>query len=131
MLQQKKKNKYHKASLRLTKEIIDDVKQLLTFMGVSYIHPDAEAEAYASELCRIGYVDYVLTEDMDSLVYGCPRLIRNCLDKSIKRKDIISIINYEPMIQNMGLTDNQFIEFCILCGCDYYDSPQGSDLLQL
>jgi flap endonuclease-1 len=120
---EEEKNKYHKASLRLTKEIIDDVKQLLTFMGVSYIHPDAEAEAYASELCRIGYVDYVLTEDMDSLVYGCPRLIRNCLDKSIKRKDIISIINYEPMIQNMGLTDNQFIEFCILCGCDYCDSP--------
>ena len=59
-------------------------------MGVSWIHPDGEGEAYASELCRIGYVDYVLTEDMDTLVYGCPKLIRNCVDKSLKRKDIVS-----------------------------------------
>ena len=30
-------------------------------MGISYIHPDVgEGEAYASELCRMGYVDYVL-----------------------------------------------------------------------
>ena len=116
------KDKYEKASLRLTKEIINDVKKLLTLMGVSYIHPDGEAEAYASELCRIGYVDYVLTEDMDTLVYGCPKLIRNCIDKSIKRKDIISIFNYDKMIEDLNLTHDQFIEFCILCGCDYCNS---------
>ena len=116
------KDKYEKASLRLTKEIINDVKKLLTLMGVSYIHPNGEAEAYASELCRIGYVDYVLTEDMDTMVYGCPKLIRNCVDKSIKRKDIISIFNYEKMIEDLNLTHDQFIEFCILCGCDYCDS---------
>ena len=66
--------------------MIDDVKHLLNLMGVSYIHPDGEGEAYASELCRIGYVDYVLSEDMDSLVYGCPRLIRKCIDKQLKKK---------------------------------------------
>ena len=31
-------------------------------MGISYIHMDVgEGEAIAAELCRIGYVDYVLT----------------------------------------------------------------------
>ena len=116
------KDKYEKASLRLTKEMINDVKKLLDLMGVSYIHPDGEGEAYASELCRIGYVDYVLTEDMDTLVYGCPKLIRNCLDKSVKRKDIISVINYEKVLEDFKLTQVQFIEFCIFCGCDYCDS---------
>ena len=38
------------------------------------------------ELCRIGYVDYVLTEDMDTMVYGCPKLIRNCTDKTLKKE---------------------------------------------
>jgi len=116
------KNKYEKASIRVTKEMIDDVKQLLTLMGVSYIHPNGEGEAYASELCRIGYVDYVLSEDMDSLVYGCPRLIRKCVDRSLKRKDIVSIFHYQQIIQDIELTEDQFIEFCILCGCDYCDS---------
>ena len=116
------KDKYEKSSLRLTKEMINDVKKLLNLMGVSYIHPDGEGEAYASELCRIGYVDYVLTEDMDTMVYGCPKLIRTCLDKSLKRGDIISIINYDKVLEDFKLTQDQFIEFCIFCGCDYCDS---------
>ena len=51
---QEEKDKHEKSSLRLTKEMIDDVKKLLDYMGVSWIHPDGEGEAYASELCRIG-----------------------------------------------------------------------------
>jgi len=116
----KQKDNLEKSSIRLTKNMIDDVKNLLKLLGISYIHKDiGEGEAIASELCRIGYVDYVLTEDMDSLVYGCPNLIRNCLDKSLKRKDIISIINYEEMIKGLDLNNEKFIKFCILCGCDY------------
>ena len=59
---------------------------------------------------------------MDTLVYGCPKLIRNCVDKSIKRKDIVSIFDYQKMIEDFNITEDQFIEFCILCGCDYCDS---------
>ena len=100
--------------------MIDNVKKLLNLMGISYIHMDVgEGEAIAAELCRIGYVDYVLTEDMDTLVYGSPKLIRNCLDKSLKRKDIVSIIDYNEMIKGFEMTDEQFVKFCILCGCDY------------
>lgn len=120
---QEDKDKYEKASVRLTKAMIDDVKKLLNLMGVSYIHPNVgEGEAYAAELCRIGYVDYVLTEDMDTIVYGCPKLITNCKDKTIKRKDIISIFDYEKIISGFNLTHDQFVEFCVLCGCDYCES---------
>ena len=38
---------------------------------------------------------------MDSLPFGCPRLIRNCLDKSIKRTDLISILNLEKILEIM------------------------------
>ena len=114
------KNELEKSTLRLTKDMIDNVKKLLDLMGISYIHMDVgEGEAIAAELCRIGYVDYVLTEDMDTLVYGSPKLIRNCLDKSLKRSDIVSIIDYNEMIKGLDMTDEQFIKFCILCGCDY------------
>jgi len=113
------KQKLAKASLRVTHEMINQIKRLLDLLGVSYIHPDGEGEAYASELCRIGYVDYVLTEDMDAMVYACPRMIRNCVDSSIKRKDIVSIITYQTLIDDLQLDHNSFIDFCILCGCDY------------
>lgn len=113
------KNKLQKKTVRLTKEYIDDIKYLLKLLGVTYLHIEGEAEAIASELCRINYVDYVMTEDMDSLAFGCPKLIRNCLDKSIKRKDIISIIDLEKIKKDINLSDKQFVELCILCGCDY------------
>ena len=117
------KEKFQKASLRITKEIIDDVKKLLTLLGITYIHPEVgEGEAYASELCRVGYVDYVLTEDMDTLAYGCPKLIRRCIDRSNKRKDIVSIFDYEKMIHDFDMDYDEFLEFCILCGCDYCPS---------
>lgn len=117
---EEEKQKLEKSSTRVTREMIDDVKKLLDLMGITYIHPDVgEGEAYASELCRIGYVDYVLTEDMDSLVYGCPKLVRNCIDKSLKRKGVVSIFDYESIIKSLNLTHESFIEFCILCGCDY------------
>ena len=119
---QEEKHKLEKYSTRLTKEMINDIKHLLNLLGISYIQADGEGEAYASELCRIGQVDYVLTEDMDSLVYGCPRLIRNCVDRSIKRKDIISVFDYGKIINDLNLTDDKFINFCILCGCDYCSS---------
>ena len=119
---EEEKLKLKKASLRINGEMINDVKKLLNLLGVSYIHPEGEAEAYASELCRMGYVDYVLTEDMDTMVYGCPRIIRNCVDKNLKRKDIVSIFTYEKLLSDLEISEDKFIEFCILCGCDYCPS---------
>ena len=114
------KEKLEKTSIRLTIEMVNDVKKLLNLMGVSYIHLDmGEGEAIAAELCRIGYVDYVLTEDMDTLVYGCPKLIRNCIDKTMKSPGIISVLYYEDVIKGLELNEEKFIKFSILCGCDY------------
>lgn len=116
------KNNLEKQTIRLTKEHVYDIKQLLELMGVSYVQAHGEAEAYASEMCRKGMVDYVVTEDMDTLAFGCPRMIRTCLDKSIKRKDIISIIDLDVVLQGFELTYDEFVDLCILCGCDYCEN---------
>lgn len=117
-----KRKQLEKKSLRLTYEHIDQVKELLRMMGISYIDTvEGEAEGLASELCRIGHVDYVMTEDMDSLVFGCPRLIRKCIHKN-KEKDAISVFQLDKILQSLDLTTEQFIELCILCGCDYCPS---------
>jgi flap endonuclease-1 len=113
------KKNLEKGTIRIKKEYIDDLKHLFSLMGVSYIHPDGEAEAYASELCRLGFVDAVMTEDMDTLSYGCPYLYRNCIDKSIKRPEVISVFNFHKILEDLKLNHDEFIDMCILCGCDY------------
>jgi len=113
------KQKHEKNSIRVKKYHVNDITKLLDLMGVSYIFSPGEAEVYASELCRIGYVDYVITEDMDCLPSGCPNMIRSCLDKSIKRNDVVSIINLEQILKDFEMNIDEFIDMCILCGCDY------------
>ena len=111
--------KYKKQSIRLTKEIINDIKKVLQLLGVSYINSPGEAEGYASELCRLKYVDYVISEDMDCLPFNCRYLVRNCIDRSIKITDTISIFDLDKILYDLEITHDQFIELCILCGCDY------------
>ena len=115
----KEKLNLEKGTIRIKKEYIDDLKRLFDSMGVSYIHPDGEAEAYASELCKIGFVDAVMTEDMDTLSYGCPQLVRGCIDKSIKRPEVITTFNFNKILEDFQMTHDEFIDMCILCGCDY------------
>ncbi len=114
------KKALEKGTIRIKKEYIDDLKHMFDLMGVSYIDlVEGEAEAYASELCRIGYVDAVMTEDMDTLSYGCPTLITTCKDKSIKRPDIVTVFNFEKILEDFKMNHDEFIDMCILCGCDY------------
>jgi flap endonuclease-1 len=59
---------------------------------------------------------------MDTLAHGCPRMIRNCMDKSIKRKDVVSVIDLEDILKNFNMNMKEFLDLCILCGCDYCPS---------
>lgn len=110
-----------KQSIRITYKHIRDIKYLLKLLGITYLHIDGEAEAIASELCRMCYVDCVVSEDMDSLTFGCPHLIRNLMDKKIADKSI-SIIDLDILMAQLQLTYDQFVEMCIMCGCDYCDN---------
>jgi len=121
-LSEEQKNNLEKQTVRLTREHVDDIKCLLDLMGVSYVQANGEAEAYASEMCRKGMVDYVVTEDMDTLAFGCPRMIRTCLDRSIKRSDVISIIHLDKLLHGFEMNYVEFIDMCILCGCDYCEN---------
>ena len=116
---EEEKKALEKGTIRIKKEYIDDLKHMFSLMGVSYIHAPGEAEAYASELCRLGFVDAVMTEDMDTLSYGCPQLFRSCIDKSIKRPDIVTIFNFQSILEDFKMNHDEFIDMCILCGCDY------------
>ena len=115
----KEKMKHERSTIRIKREYINDLEILFSKMGVSYIHADGEAEAYAAELCRINYVDAVMSEDMDTLVYDCPVLIRTCIDKKQKKKNMITTFNLEQIKKDMSLNISEFIDLCILCGCDY------------
>lgn len=53
------------------------IKKTLEIMNISYIEACGEGEAQCAWLQKHGYVDYVLSNDSDTLIFGCDRMLRN------------------------------------------------------
>jgi len=109
------KIKYLKRSVTINKEQMEQCKELLEAMGVPFITAPEEADSQLAWLCKTGRVDAVITEDMDILTFGSPKIIRNLT--SMVKKPIE--INLENVLTTLGLNQDQFIELCMLFGCDY------------
>ncbi|GFP95035.1 flap endonuclease 1 [Phtheirospermum japonicum] len=99
----------------------EDCKRLLRLMGVPVIEAPCEAEAQCSALCKSDKVYAVALEDMDTLAFGAPRFVRHLMDSSSRK---IPVMEFE-VLEELNLTMDQFIDLCILSGCDYCDSIRG------
>jgi flap endonuclease-1 len=55
---------------------IDECKMLLKLMGMPVVEAPCEAEAQCAALAKAGKVYAAASEDMDTLTFGAPRLVR-------------------------------------------------------
>ncbi|XP_028649529.1 flap endonuclease 1 [Erpetoichthys calabaricus] len=116
--------KFNKRLVKVTKQHNDECKRLLTLMGVPYVEAPCEAEASCAALVKAGKVYAAATEDMDGLTFGSPILMRH-LTASEAKKLPIQEFHFSRIIQEMKLTQEQFIDLCILLGCDYCETIRG------
>lgn len=114
--------KFEKRLVRVTRHHNDDVKKLLRLMGLPVIESPSEAEAQCAQLAKEGLVYAVATEDMDALTFGAPRLIRQL---SSGTGDKVKEMDLAKALTGLQLNQEQFIDLCILMGCDYCDSIKG------
>ena len=116
--------RFAKRTVSMTKQNQEDVKKLLRLMGCPVVEAPCEAEASCAALARGGKVWATATEDMDALTFATPFLLRR-LTFSEARKLPVMEFNYQKAVQGLGLSHDQFVDLCILCGCDYTDSIRG------
>lgn len=122
-----------KGSSRLTTPMIEECKELLIALGIPVIQAPSEGEALAAQMAREGLVWASASQDNDSLLYNCPRMIRN-LSLSGRRRGgrsktpkMISpeLINLDENLRLLEVTRLQLIDIAILIGTDYNDSLTG------
>jgi flap endonuclease-1 len=113
-----------KRTVRASREQSEEVKTLLKLMGLPVLDAPCEAEATCAVLAKAGKVYGTGTEDADALTFGTPFLIRH-LNVAESRKLPIVEVNLERALEGLQLSQEQFIDLCILCGCDYTDSIKG------
>ncbi|KAK4686300.1 flap endonuclease-1, partial [Tremellales sp. Uapishka_1] len=117
-------DKLSRRQVRVTKEHNDECKRLLSLMGIPVVTAPGEAEAQCAELARAGKVYAAGSEDMDTLTFSSPILLRH-LTFSEAKKMPISEINLEVALKDMDMNMDQFIELCLLLGCDYLEPVRG------
>ncbi|KAK6903959.1 flap endonuclease 1 [Kwoniella mangroviensis CBS 8507] len=117
-------DKLARRQVRVTKEHNEECKRLLALMGIPVVTAPGEAEAQCAELARAGKVYAAGSEDMDTLTFHTPILLRH-LTFSEAKKMPISEINLDIALQDLDMTMDQFIELCILLGCDYLEPCKG------
>ncbi|CAD2215369.1 flap endonuclease-1 [Angomonas deanei] len=116
--------KMSKRTVRVSREQIEDCKKMLTLMGIPVVQAPTEAEAQCAELVKKGKAWAVGTEDMDALTFGSCIMLRH-LNYSDAKKRPIAEIHLQRVLEEMGLTSEQFIDLCILLGCDYVPKIAG------
>lgn len=122
-------------TVRVTRKQNEEAKKLLTLMGIPIIEAPCEAESQCAFLTKYNLAHATATEDADALVFGTKILIRNLNANATsnqnknknnsKRGYILTEINLEQVLKGLNLTMDEFIDFCILCGCDYCDTIKG------
>jgi flap endonuclease-1 len=129
--------KFSRRTVRVTREHNADCQRLLKLMGIPYIIAPTEAEAQCAVLAQAGKVYAAASEDMDTLCFNTPILLRH-LTFSEQRKEPIQEIHLEKVLEGLNmerkqvcyathqkpyhsLTVSQFVDLCILLGCDYLD----------
>lgn len=116
--------KYGKRTIKVTSEHNEECKKLLRLMGVPVIDAPSEAEAQCAAMAKSGVVYGAATEDMDCLTFGCPVLIRHLMAPA-SQNAAIQEFSLPVLLEELGLNMTQFIDLCIMCGCDYAANIRG------
>lgn len=108
--QLKKELKNH---IVFTAEEKEMYKKYIKSLHLMCIDAPGEAEKLCSMLCIEGYVKAVYSLDTDVFAYGCPLTIIDFNNKTL------TCVSMDIILQSLRCTQSMFIDFSILCGCDY------------
>ncbi|KAF8625908.1 hypothetical protein AX17_006634 [Amanita inopinata Kibby_2008] len=117
-------DRYSRRTVKVTNQHNEECRKLLKLMGIPVVIAPSEAEAQCAELARGGKVYAAGSEDMDTLTFNAPILFRH-LTFSEAKKQPISEINLQQALKGLDMDMSQFIELCILLGCDYLEPIKG------
>jgi flap endonuclease-1 len=119
--------KYSMRTSRLTKEMIAEAVELIEALGLPVVRAPSEGEAQAAFMAKQGDVYAEISQDYDCMLFGVPRMIQNLtISERKKSKDKLSyetvkpqMIELEPNLRDLGITQDQLIALGILVGTDY------------
>lgn len=118
-----KARKFAMRSSKLSPEIIESSKKLLTLMGIPYVEAKGEGEAQAAYLVSKGDAYAVASQDYDCLLFGAKRVVRNLAVSS----NLGNLEYYElnSVLKQLNITREELVDMGILIGTDFCEGLKG------
>lgn len=109
--------------LFLYDKFISDVQKFLKFMGVPVVRGLSEGEAQGARIVSEGKAYGMISRDLDSLLFGCPRILRDVKFK--KNENLCTLINLQSHLKRWQISQEQLIDVAMLIGTDYNPGIKG------
>lgn len=115
--------------------LVETLKRILQRNCIDYVQAPGEAEAECAWLQRLGVVDFVVSDDSDTLVFGATQMLR--LFNRVKYKnengdDVLSSTDYyvnpvymDRITDRTGLDKERLVLVAVLRGGDYSTGAQN------
>lgn len=94
--------------------------------GIDAFVAPYEADAQLSWLAKSGLIDFVISEDSDLLIYGCPRVLFKLDFGSGFGLEVTGPVRRASAFSSLN---DELVTFaCVLAGCDYFENVRGVGL---
>jgi 5'-3' exonuclease len=111
-----KKEKLQKRIKKIKVNDLYNIYKMFDMLSVPYIKAEYEADALCAKLFKENIITACMSDDMDMLALGCGSTIKFHEGKLIEF-DLLKIK------QDLEFDQEQFIDMCIMFGCDYLHHP--------
>lgn len=115
--------------------LVESLKKILQRNRIDWVQAPAEAEAECAWLQRLGVVDYVVSDDSDTLVFGATKILRSFNRVKFYDQDnnpVLSSTDYyvtplemEQVTKITGLDRDRCVFIAVLRGGDYSSGSEG------
>jgi 5'-3' exonuclease len=126
-ISQEDENAYRKElrnNIKILKTDYALMRSMLEEIGIFCVEAEYDGEQLCSRLCREGIVNGVFSTDTDNYAHGCPFVITDIYHGG-QNQTVCDYVSMSEMItalsqyMNRVVTQEEFIDLCILHGCDY------------
>jgi len=118
---------------KMTKEIKESSRLLLSYLGVPVVNAPSDGEGQGAYMCAKGDVWASASQDFDSILFGAPTLVRNLTITGRRKvpgrdqyRDVrTEVIDSQKFLSSLGITREQLVDMCILMGTDFNPGISG------
>lgn len=118
-------NEAYQRAVDVTPEMAKAVIDRLRAEGHACVVAPYEADAQMAYLIRHGFVDGVITEDSDMIPHQCKSVFFKMDADGVGQEIRYNDLALNRDLSFVGFTPDQFLEMCVMSGCDYLPSLPG------